>query len=77
MTPTPPSMPPPSMPPRRTPTSMVWRGRFEEQNSDLPIDEALPRRREARQLLAELLRPYSAAIGLLAVVVIVENVAGA
>ena len=75
MTLTPPSMPPPSMPPRRTPTSMVWRGRFEEQNSDLPIDEALPRRREARQLLAELLRPYSAAIGLLAVVVIVENVA--
>jgi len=54
---------------------MLWRGRFEEQSSDLPIDEALPRQREARQLLADLLRPYRAVIGLLAVVVIVENVA--
>jgi ABC-type multidrug transport system fused ATPase/permease subunit len=54
---------------------MLWRGRFEEQSSDLPIDEALPRRREARQLLADLLRPYRAVIGLLAVVVVVENVA--
>jgi ABC-type multidrug transport system fused ATPase/permease subunit len=53
----------------------LWRGRLDEQSDDLPIDEALPLRREARGLLAELLRPYRSTIALLAVVVIVENVA--
>ena len=55
--------------------SISWRGRLDEQSDDLPIDEAVPLRREARALLAELLRPYRLTIALLAVVVIVENVA--
>ena len=58
-----------------TENSTSWRGRFDEQPDDLPIDEALPLRREARALLADLLRPYRATLGLLALVVIVENVA--
>jgi len=53
----------------------LWRGRLDEQSDDLPIDEALPLRREARALLAELLRPYRTTLGLLAMVVIVENIA--
>ena len=53
-----------------------WRGRVQDsQDDDLPIDEALPRRREARALLGSLLRPYSATVALLAIVVVVENVA--
>jgi len=53
-----------------------WRGRFdEEQDDDLPIDESLPRRREARALLGSLLRPYSRTVALLALVVVVENAA--
>ena len=55
--------------------STSWRGRLDEQPDDLPIDEALPLRREARALLADLLRPYRTTLGLLALVVIVENVA--
>ena len=58
-----------------TENSTSWRGRFDEQPDDLPIDEALPLRREARALLADLLRPYRTTLGLLALVVIVENVA--
>ncbi|BBY81959.1 ABC transporter ATP-binding protein [Mycolicibacterium pulveris] len=53
-----------------------WRGTFdEEQPDDLPIDESVPRRREARLLLWSLLRPYRVTVALLAVVVVVENVA--
>ena len=57
-----------------------WRGQVvdEEQDhhaSDLPIDESLPRRREARALLGSLLRPYRWVVGLLALVVVVENAA--
>ncbi|KWX24583.1 ABC transporter [Mycolicibacterium wolinskyi] len=53
-----------------------WRGRIEdEQDDDLPIDESVPRRREARALLGSLLRPYRWTVGALALVVIVENVA--
>ncbi len=53
-----------------------WRGRVQDsQDDDLPIDEALPRRREARVLLGSLLRPYSVTVALLAIVVVVENVA--
>ncbi|MCV7220935.1 ABC transporter ATP-binding protein [Mycolicibacterium elephantis] len=53
-----------------------WRGKFaEEQPDDLPIDESVPRRREARLLLWSLLRPYRVTVALLAVVVVVENVA--
>ena len=53
-----------------------WRGRFDEdQDDDLPIDESLPRRREARALLGSLLRPYSRTVALLALVVVVENAA--
>ncbi len=51
-----------------------WRGRFDEKD-DLPIDEAVPRRREARALLGSLLRPYRWTVAALAVVVVVENVA--
>ncbi|MCV7290465.1 ABC transporter ATP-binding protein [Mycolicibacterium wolinskyi] len=53
-----------------------WRGRIkDEQDDDLPIDESVPRRREARALLGSLLRPYRWTVGALALVVIVENVA--
>jgi ATP-binding cassette, subfamily B, bacterial len=52
-----------------------WRGRFDEDGDDLPIDESIPRRREARALLGSLLRPYRMAIVLLAIVVVIENVA--
>ena len=35
-----------------------WRGRVtDSQNDELPIDESVPRRREARALLGSLLRP--------------------
>ena len=61
--------------PRRAGPPISWRGVFDEQPADLPIDEALPRGREARELLVELLRPFRATLGILAVVVIVENVA--
>ncbi len=51
-----------------------WRGKFDEQG-DLPIDETVPRQREARALLGSLLRPYRWPLAALAVVVVVENVA--
>ncbi|ORA53063.1 ABC transporter [Mycolicibacterium chubuense] len=51
-----------------------WRGRFDE-HDDLPIDESVPRRREARALLGSLLRPYRWTVLALAIVVVVENVA--
>ena len=51
-----------------------WRGKFNE-NADLPIDESVPRRREARALLGSLLRPYKWTVALLAVIVVVENAA--
>ncbi|MGB2920427.1 MAG: ABC transporter ATP-binding protein, partial [Mycobacterium sp.] len=41
----------------------------------MPIDETVPRRREARALLGSLLRPYKWSLSALAVVVVVENVA--
>lgn len=57
-------------------TDPGWRGKFdEEQPDDLPIDESVPRRREARTLLWSLLRPYRLTVGLLALVVVVENLA--
>ena len=56
-------------------TATEWRGRLDEVDDDLPIDEAVPRRREARALLGSLLRPYRLTVGLLAVVVIAENAA--
>lgn len=53
-----------------------WRGRVkEDQDDDLPIDESVPRRREARALLWSLLRPYRLTVFLLALVVVVENAA--
>ncbi len=52
-----------------------WRGRFDENQDDLPIDENLPRRREARALLGSLLRQYRWTVAVLALVVVVENVA--
>ncbi|MGK2882797.1 MAG: ABC transporter ATP-binding protein [Mycobacterium sp.] len=55
-------------------TTTSWRGRYTERDDDdLPIDEALPRRREARALLGSLLRPHRTVVILLAVVVVVEN----
>jgi ATP-binding cassette subfamily B protein len=54
----------------------LWRGRVEDsRDDDAPTDENLPLRREARALLASLLRPFRAAVALLAVIVVVENVA--
>jgi ATP-binding cassette, subfamily B, bacterial len=53
-----------------------WRGRVKDsQDDDLPIDETLPRRREARGLLGSLLRPYRTTVALLALVVVLENAA--
>jgi len=53
-----------------------WRGRLtDSQNDELPIDESVPRRREARALLGSLLWPYRRTVGLLALVVVVENLA--
>lgn len=56
-------------------TDTTWRGRFEERPDQTPIDESIPRRREARELLWSLLRPYRWMILVLALVVIVENAA--
>ena len=55
--------------------STDWRGRTVEDIEDLPIDESVPRRREARVLLGSLLRPYRVAVAVLAVIVVLENVA--
>jgi ATP-binding cassette subfamily B protein len=57
-------------------TGTEWRGKLDEdQTDDLPIDENVPRRQEARALLWSLLRPYRTPVFLLAFVVVVENVA--
>jgi ABC-type multidrug transport system fused ATPase/permease subunit len=56
-------------------TATEWRGRLDEEPDDLPIDEARPRRAEARALLVSLLAPFKMTVGLLAFVVVVENVA--
>ena len=57
-------------------TTTEWRGRVKDgQDDDLPIDENTPRRREARALLGSLLKPFSTSVALLALVVVVENVA--
>ncbi|MDT5335155.1 MAG: ATP-binding cassette, subfamily bacterial [Mycobacterium sp.] len=59
-----------------TGTGTDWRGQaITAQDDDLPIDESLSRRREARTLLGALLRPYAKAVALLAIVVVVENAA--
>ncbi|KUI28459.1 ABC transporter [Mycobacterium sp. IS-1496] len=54
-----------------------WRGRVKDNQDpdDLPIDESVPRRREARALLGNLLKPYRMTVFLLALVVVVENAA--
>ena len=57
-----------------------WRGRVKENQDgddadDLPIDESVPRRREARSLLGNLLKPYRMTVFLLALVVVVDNLA--
>ncbi|MFC7676604.1 ABC transporter ATP-binding protein [Mycolicibacterium sp. GCM10028919] len=55
---------------------MDWRGRtVSDETGDLPIDETVSRRREARSLLGSLLRPYRVTVALLAIVVVVENAA--
>lgn len=57
-------------------TVSQWRGRFDDQQDDnLPIDEKQPRRREAKALLWDLLRPFKTAVYILAVVVVIENAA--
>lgn len=53
-----------------------WRGQaVSADDENLPIDESVSRRREARSLLGSLLGPYKKVIALLAVVVVVENAA--
>src|SRR5437868_7133713 len=53
-----------------------WRGRAGDTvEENLPIDETVSRRREARTLLFSLLRPYRAVIAVLAIIVVVENAA--
>lgn len=57
-------------------TTTDWRGRaVTNDDYDLPIDESVSRRREARSLLGSLLRPYAKTVALLATVVVVENAA--
>ena len=57
-------------------TTTDWRGRLDEKSDDdTPIDETLPRRREARALLIALLRPFQVTVALLSIVVVVENIA--
>ena len=57
-------------------TATDWRGRaVAGDDGDLPIDESISRRREARTLLVGLLRPYATTMALLAIVVLVENAA--
>ena len=57
-------------------TTTDWRGRaVTNDDDDLPIDESISRRREARTLLGSLLRPYVTAVALLAIVVVIENAA--
>src|SRR5690348_10818151 len=65
-------------------TTTEWRGQVTDDSDDqagstgtsnLPIDESVPRRREARELLMSLLRPYRWTVAVLALVVIVENAA--
>jgi len=55
-------------------TGTDWRGKFDEQG-ELPIDETVPRQREARALLGSLLWPYRWTLAVLAIVVVVENAA--
>jgi ATP-binding cassette subfamily B protein len=53
-----------------------WRGRaVTNDDDDLPIDESISRRREARTLLGSLLRPYAKLVALLTIVIVVENAA--
>lgn len=64
-------------------TTTEWRGQVTDDDdqagssgtSNLPIDESVPRRREARELLMSLLWPYRWTVAVLALVVIVENAA--
>src|SRR3954469_1905957 len=57
-------------------TATEWRGRaVSAEDDDLPIDESISRRREARTLLGGLLRPYATAVGLLTIVIVIENAA--
>ena len=57
-------------------TTTDWRGRaVTNDDDDLPIDESISRRREARTLLGSLLRPYATTVALLGIVVVVENAA--
>jgi len=53
-----------------------WRGRaVSNDDGDLPIDESISRRREARTLLGGLLRPYATTVALLTIVIVLENAA--
>jgi ABC-type multidrug transport system fused ATPase/permease subunit len=57
-------------------TTTDWRGlEVKAQDDDLPIDETVSRRLEARALLGNLLRPYAKVVALLALVVVLENAA--
>jgi ATP-binding cassette, subfamily B, bacterial len=57
-------------------TADRWQGRVAQSQDDrLPIDEMLPRRREARALLGSLLRPFRLTLALLVLVVLMENAA--
>jgi ATP-binding cassette subfamily B protein len=57
-------------------TTTDWRGRaVTNDDDDLPIDESISRRLEARTLLGTLLRPYATVVALLAIVVVIENAA--
>ena len=59
-----------------TPTARDWRGRaVTNDDDDLPIDESISRRREARTLLGGLLRPYATTVALLTIVIVAENAA--
>ena len=59
---------------REEQTGTDWRGKFDE-HGELPIDETVPRQREASALLGSLLWPYRWTVAVLAIVVVVENIA--
>lgn len=58
-----------------TSPEQTWRGKLTETSQDNPIDETIPRRGEARALLGDLIRPYRRVVAVLAIVVVLENVA--
>jgi len=56
------------------PDDFAWRGRLDKQQEE-SVEDSTPRRKEARALLGDMLRPYRKVLVWLALVVVVENAA--